>query len=73
MYLLNIDAQKTSETFTGCLSFIFKMIQEVLDAKLQADSLKSLILSNENAGICLLERVYKNLKTSQIAFFLSLR
>ena len=43
MYLLNIEAQKTSETDTGCLSFILEIIQEVLDAKLQVDSLKSLI------------------------------
>ena len=43
MYLLNIEAQKTSETFTGCLSFILKMIQGVLDAKLQVESWKSLI------------------------------
>ena len=43
MYILSIEAQKTSETLTGCLSVILKMIQDVLDAELQAESLKSLI------------------------------
>ena len=43
MHLLNGEGQETSETFTGCLSFILKMIRGVLDAKLQAESWKSLI------------------------------